>query len=139
LRGFFGLADALLDFGLKILAEAFGDDARRREFAEVGDGEFGKIGEDGRERGAGMADEREADVIALRPLAVVRDRLDYADGEAVEREGFQDLGFVEIGIVEDNGENLRMTLGEESAGYASRAAAGECELLSERELREARD
>src|SRR5260370_33637379 len=86
-----------------------------------------------------MTDEREAHVVGVRPLAMLRDGLDDAKGKAVARQGFQNLRFGELQIVQHDGENLRVPLGEERAGRASGAAAAERDLLSQGKLRKARD
>ena len=51
-------------------------------------------------------------------------------------ERFEDLGFGQVGVVENDGENLRMAFGEERACDSSRAATGERDFLAERKLRE---
>src|SRR6266852_9596151 len=86
LRGFYGFANALLDFGEQIFAQTFGNDAGRGQFAQIGDGKLGEIAEDGGERGTGMADAREAHVVGVGPLAMLRDGLDDAEGKAVARQ-----------------------------------------------------
>lgn len=47
------------------------------------------------------------------------------------------MGFSEIGVIEDDGENLRVAFGEERAGDSAGAATGERDFLAERKLREA--
>ena len=52
-------------------------------------------------------------------------------------EGFENLGFGEVSVVEDDGKNLWVTFGEEGAGDPGGAAAGERDFLAERKLSEA--
>jgi len=135
----FAPAQAAFDFREEIAANVFGDDAGRAEFAKVRDGEFRKNGKNGGERGGGLANEGEAHVVSLRPLFVLGDGFDDAGRELGTRERLEDVGFAEICVVEDDGEDWRVAFGEESAGDTAGAAASERDFLAERKLREAGD
>ena len=134
----FGEAHTALDFGLEITAEIFGDDAGSGEFAKIRNGEMRQEGEDSGERRVGIADEREAHIVGLRPFAMIGDRLDDAEGSLFARQSFQNLGFREEGIIESNGEDVRVAFSNERARNARRAAASEGNFLAEGQLREAR-
>src|ERR1700747_2304129 len=84
-------AQAAVNFGLEVFAKFFGDDAGGSEFAEVGDGEFGEIGQDGGESGVGMADEGQADVVDAGPFAMENNGMDYVGREFLAGEYLQDL------------------------------------------------
>jgi hypothetical protein len=126
-----------MDFCLQVFAKRFGDDAGGGEFTQVGNGELGEVGEDGCERGVGVADERQADVVGAGPFAVLSDGQDYVGRKIVAGEDFQDLGFGEMGVIEHDGEDLRMAFGQERSRDAGRSAASESDFLTERKMREA--
>ena len=69
---FFAATDATSDLRLQIFPERFRHNARRSEFAQVGNRELRKISEHAGEGRQGVTDQREAHVIRLRPFAVPR-------------------------------------------------------------------
>ncbi len=123
------------DFRLEVLAQAYGDDAGRGELLQVVDGEMGKERKNGGQRGSGMADQSEANVVGKRPFAMPRNGSDDGWRDLAAREHAQDLRFVQKRIVERNAEDLRVAFGEERAGHARRAAPRQRDLLPQRKLR----
>src|SRR5467141_306715 len=71
--GFFARAQPSLHFGLQIFAKAFGNDARSRQFPQVGNRKLRKIGENRSERGGGVADQGEPNVVIDGPLVMMND------------------------------------------------------------------
>jgi hypothetical protein len=130
---------ATVEFGLEIFAERFGHYTGRREIAEIGYVDLGEIAEDGGKRCAGSSNQGEADAVHAGPTAMLRDGVRYARGEIFARERLKDLRFGEIGIVENDRENLRMAFGEKRASDSAGTTTGKRDFLTERKLREARE
>ncbi len=82
-----------------------------------------------------MADQRKANVVATRPFAVLGDSQDYGGRKCLAGENFQDLRFGEMGVVEHDGQDLLVALGEEGAGDPAGAAACQGDFLTERKVR----
>src|SRR5260370_7718506 len=57
---FFAGAHGALHFSLQILAKTFRNDARGRQFPQLGNSELGKIGKNRGERSGGVADKGQA-------------------------------------------------------------------------------
>src|SRR5262249_52791417 len=107
------------------------------EVAKVGDSELRQVGKNGGKRGRGIADESEANVVNVGPFAMRGNTLRDGGRYFFAGQSFQNLGFSEIGIVEDDWKNLSVAFGEKSACDAGWTAASQGDFLSERELWEA--
>ncbi len=129
---------AAVEFGLEVIAEGVGDDAGGAQIAEVVLVYVRKEGEDGGEGCAWGSNEGEADAVDAGPAAVVGDGVRNGERNFFAGECFEDLGFGEVGVIEDDRKNLWMAFGEESASDSGRAATGERDFLAERKLGEAR-
>jgi hypothetical protein len=70
---------------------------------------------------------------------MLRDGVGHGGRQFFASESFQNLCLGEIGVVEDDGQNLWVAFGKEGAGDSAGAAAGERDLLAERELCETRE
>ena len=75
-------------------------------------------GEDSSERRVGIAHKGEAHIVGLRPFAVVGDGLHDAKGGLFARQSFEHLGFREEGIIESDGQDIRVAFRDERAGNA---------------------
>lgn len=135
----FGGAHAALDFGLKIAAQIFGDDAGIREYAKIRDGEVGQEGQHRGERRGGIAHKGEAHIVGLGPFAVTGDGLHDAKRSFLVRQGLENLRFREEGIIEGDGQDIGVAFRDECAGDVRGSAARESNLLAQRQLREARN
>jgi len=134
-----GGAHAALDFGLKITAQVFGDDAGRGEFAKIRYGKVGQKGEHGRQGRRGIAYKREAHIVSLRPFAMTGDGLHDAKGGFLARQGLEHLGFREEGIIKGDGQDIWVAFRDKCAGNVRGASARESNLLAQGQLGEARD
>ena len=65
------------------------------------------------------------------------DGVAYGGRKFFASQGFQDLGFGEIGVVEHDRENLWMAFGKERAGDSAGTTTSERDFLAERQLCEA--
>ncbi len=77
-----------MELGFEVLAEGGGDYAGGGKVAEVGDGDFGEVGEDCGESCAGGADQGQADVVDAGPAAMLSNGLDYVERDFFAGEGF---------------------------------------------------
>jgi len=133
----FGGAHAAQDFGLKIASQIFGEDSGIREYAKIRDGEVGQKGEHGGERRRGIAHKCEAHVIGLGPFAVAGDGLHDAKRSFFVREGLEHLGLRQEGIIEGDGQDIRVAFRDKRANNVRGTAAGKSNLLAQGQLREA--
>ena len=92
-----------------------------------------------RQRRGRVAYEGHADVVKLRPLAMMRDGADDGERKRLAGEDAQELGFGEIGVVEGDLKNRRVAFSQERSRQAARTAARQHDSLSKRNLRKARD
>jgi hypothetical protein len=132
-------AHAALDFGLKIAAQIFGDDAGIREYAKIRYGEVGQEGEHRCQWRERIANEREAHVVRQRPFAVTGDGLHDAKRSFLSRQGLEHLSFRQEGIIEGDRQDIGVAFRDECAGNVRGTAAGKSNLLAQGQLREARD
>src|SRR6266481_1359667 len=135
----FAGANAALNFRLQILAQIFRNDAGRGQFAQIRHREFGQVGENRRKRRCTMTHKREANIVSDRPLAMLNDGRDNGIGKFLAGQRPQDLRFGHVRIVENNGDNPRVALGQQRACHARRPATRQRNFLSERKLRKPRE
>jgi hypothetical protein len=138
-RGGFGGggSEAAGDFGLEIVAQGVGEDAGSDEFAEVAESDVREEREDHGQRGARMADNGDAHVIEDGPAAMTGGGDDDRFGKFIAGERFEEMAFVQVGIIEDDFKNAGMAFGEKRGGEAAGAAARQSYFLPQRQLREA--
>jgi hypothetical protein len=135
----FGGAHAALDLGLKIAAEIFGDDAGIREHAKIRYGEVGQESKHSRQWRIRIAHKREAHIVGQGPFAVTGDGLHDTKRSFLAGQGLEHLGFRQEGIIEGDGHDLRVAFRNERTGNVRGSAASESNLLSQGQLREARN
>jgi hypothetical protein len=126
-----------VDFGLKVFAKIFRNDAGRNELTEVGDGQFGQVGKDGGQGRGAVAYQSQSNIVGMGPLGMLSDGLNDGGRNLFAGKSFQDLRFGEMRIVENDGEGLRMAFREKSSGDAGGPATGQRDFLAKRELGQA--
>src|SRR5713101_9315090 len=136
---FFACANAALHFSLQILAKVFRNDPRRRQFAQIRHRELGKIRKNRGQGRRGMADQREPNVVSDGPFAVLHDRRYHRRGQLFPRQHSQNLRFGHVGVVQHNGNGLRVTLGKQRARDPRWSSPRQRDFLAERKLRQTRE
>lgn len=135
LRWFFSYVDAPRDFSLNVRFDIRRNAGHGRNLLKVARCEIRKKSHDRAKRSMSVPHKREAHVVMARPLRMLGNCSDHACRCTALREHLQYLALRKEGITERRHRRLGMSFLNDRACDARRAAAGQCQFLPNRKLR----